>query len=45
MKLPKNVVKNGKVISIRDEISKRLNGEEAIAEEQEEEDNDIFEKS
>jgi hypothetical protein len=26
-KLPKSIVKNGKIIKIRDEIEKRLNGE------------------
>ena len=36
--MPKSIVKNGKVIKIRDEIEKRLNGEvgNGIAEEPEE---------
>lgn len=43
-KLPKQVVRKGKVINIRGEIEKRLNGEGAIAEEKEEDDSDLLEK-
>ena len=46
-KLPKSILKNGKVIKIRDEIEKRLNGEigNGIAEEAEDEENEDYERN